>query len=91
MNTNTKLKNINDTIKNSTKSYFERNKEEILKEMKASREALLNGTAEEFMLDKEYEDIDYSAYIYEANIIPEELQYNAGDSFRIGNNLKGGI
>lgn len=91
-NTQNKLNSINEAIENSNKSYFERNEDLILQDIKDSREKLLNGedNFEEFDLDVDLE-YDYSSYIFEADIIAEELQYNPSDSFQIGNNRKGGI
>ena len=33
----------------------------------------------------------FSSHISQATLVPEELQYDSGDSFTIGNNIKGGI
>ena len=89
MTTQDKLNNINEAIENSNKSYLERNREDVLLDIKANQERLLNGSQEdleEFELDMELE-YDYSTYIPQANITRHELELDGSDRFQIGNNL----
>lgn len=92
-NNNVIFTEMNELIENSNVSYFDKYKEDVLEDIKLNRERLLSGSQEDV---EEYElgielEYDYNSRIYEANIIPEELQYDDNNTFTIGNNLRGGI
>ena len=87
-----RLDGINELILNSSRSYNERYAEEVTAEAKRNVQLMKEGVNpnEEFKLDETLE-YDFSSFSTFTGAINEEFQYNNGDSFQIGNNLKGGI
>ena len=94
---NTILNSINETINNSHESYYERFKDDVDAQRDINVANLYSGTATEDIEDDlptwdfDGEEMGYSSFTTSANVIREEFQYSSGDSFQIGNNIKGGI
>lgn len=77
------LNEINNTIEDSYYTYSE-----YAERMGYS---IKDDVIDENSFEFDGEELGYSSYTTKANIISEELQYDNGDSFRIGNNIAGGI